>query len=212
MAPFFIVVDKINIDYLVKRKSRNHIVTIFSLHNCSSSYGKVVKARSISKFDLPPIQNSQDRPLFSAKLTPYRALSISSSQILILILGVIFFLIGTVFVNLGAWPVMGFLGLEIFLIWGAFRLNFFVAREYETVCVYPNEICVRGISSTGKVNEFRFNPRWVQLIIERMNDDKIKQIKLVSRGKGCLIGRFLNPEDLESFAAAFGNAISLARK
>ena len=171
-----------------------------------------MKARSISKSDFQPTQISQEKLLFSAILTPYRALCFTSFQILILILGLTFFLIGTIFVYLGAWPVMGFLGLEIFLIWGAFRLNYFVAREYETVAVYPNEIFVRGISSTGKVNEFRFNPRWVHLIIERMNDDKIRQIKLICHGKGCLIGRFLNPEDLESFAAAFGNAISLARK
>ena len=156
-------------------------------------------------------KNSQDGPLFSAILRPHRSLGVKKFQILILVLGFIFFLIGSVFLYLGAWPIVGFLGLELFLIWGAYRLNYFSAHAYELVKVFPHEVYIRGVSNKGKISEFRFNPRWVQLIIERMEDEKIKQIRLMSSGKGCLVGNFLNPDDLETFAAAFGNAIKTAR-
>ena len=159
-----------------------------------------------------PTQYSGSKLLFATTLTPRRSLSFNSFQVLILILFLIFLLIGSVFINFGAWPVFSFLGLEIFLIWGAFHLNYYAACEKEVIRVYSNEIYVSNISATGKVSEFKFNPRWVRLIVERLNDDEIRQIKLICGGKGCLIGRFLNSEDLETFAAALENAINLAKK
>ena len=43
------------------------------------------------------------------------------------------FLSGIFFWSLGAWPVFGFFGLDVLLIYIAFRMNFRAARRYETI-------------------------------------------------------------------------------
>ena len=44
------------------------------------------------------------------------------------------------FLLIGAWPVFGFLGLDVLLIYIAFRANFRAARAYEEVTVTATEL------------------------------------------------------------------------
>ncbi len=51
-----------------------------------------------------------------------------------------------VFLLLGAWPVFGFLGLDVLLVYVAFRANFRAARAYEEVTVTSSELTVRKVN------------------------------------------------------------------
>ena len=48
-------------------------------------------------------------------------------------ISVVSFGTGLMFYLMGAWPVMGFLGLDVLLVYVAFKLNFRALRLYETV-------------------------------------------------------------------------------
>ena len=76
-----------------------------------------------------------DPPFFAAMLTPYRSLGANGFRILMLVVCAICLVAGLVFLALGAWPVFGFLGLDILLIFLAFRWNYKAARAYEQVSV-----------------------------------------------------------------------------
>ena len=72
--------------------------------------------------------SSNDLPaeptLFSAIITPHRSLSSTGFLIFMLCIGGISFAAGMVFLMLGAWPVFGFFGLDVALVYWAFRANY----------------------------------------------------------------------------------------
>src|SRR5205809_4192221 len=106
--------------------------------------------------------------IFSAVLTPHRSLGPTGFLIFMLVLGGISFVAGMVFLIAGAWPVFGFFGLDVALVYWAFKANYRAARAYETVTVTASELTVRQVSHRGGTTQFTFNPLWVKL--ERESD------------------------------------------
>src|ERR1700742_228915 len=150
--------------------------------------------------------------LFSAIITPHRSLSGTGFVILMAALGAVSFAAGMVFLVLGAWPVFGFFGLDVLLVYWAFRLNYRSARAYEEVMVTPSELRVRKVSHRGKVAEWSLNPLWVRIDRDSHEEFGIERLFLVSRGRRLQIAGFLSPPEKESFAAALGAAIGEARR
>jgi len=70
---------------------------------------------------------------FERVLLPHRSLPPRGFHLLMLILGLISLAVGIGFVSIGAWPVMGFFGLDVALVYIAFRLNYRCARRSETI-------------------------------------------------------------------------------
>src|ERR1700761_3526218 len=92
--------------------------------------------------------------LFSALLTPHRSLNRTGFLLVMGFLSVISFATGVAFLMMGAWPVFGFLGLDVLAIYIAFRINFRRARACEEITVTPSELRVRRISHRGHKVEF----------------------------------------------------------
>ena len=57
---------------------------------------------------------------------------------------------GLLFYLLGAWPVIGFMGLDVALIYVAFRLNFRALRLYETVDLTQTALTVTRVAALGQ--------------------------------------------------------------
>ncbi|WP_305986600.1 DUF2244 domain-containing protein [Roseibium sp. MMSF_3544] len=152
-----------------------------------------------------------DKPFFSAVLTPYRSLGPNGFMILMLCFGFVSFVAGAVFWSIGAWPVFGFFGLDIALLWFAFRMNYRSARTYEEVIVSRNELIIRKVGPGKRYQEFKFNPFWVRLSVNRIEDEGVVRISLTSRGETVDLGNFLNPDDRTSFAGAMTNALAVAK-
>jgi len=121
------------------------------------------------------------------------------------------FTVSTTFWALGAWPVVGFLGLDVALVYVAFRANYRSARAYETIEVTREALTVRKVAPNGNAREFRFNPYWARLEVDRAEEEGITRIRIASHGRRLDIGRFLAPVDRDSFAAAFSHALREAR-
>ena len=51
--------------------------------------------------------------VFSTVLRPSRSLRLKNLQVVVIIIAVIWFVVGLLFALAGAWPVIGFLGLEV---------------------------------------------------------------------------------------------------
>src|SRR6266516_3061710 len=104
-----------------------------------------------------------DPKIFSAIITPHRSLGPRGFLIFMLCLGGLSFIAGVIFVSLGAWPVSGFFGLDVLLVYFAFRANYRAARAYEEVTVTASELTVRKVSHRGGVRQWTLNPLWVRL-------------------------------------------------
>src|SRR5271169_3679921 len=64
------------------------------------------------------------RPFFERVLLPHRSLPSRNFHLLMGLLGLISVAVGVGFVSVGAWPVIGFFGLDVALVYLAFRLNY----------------------------------------------------------------------------------------
>ena len=150
--------------------------------------------------------------IFSAIITPHRSLTARGFLILMLCLGALSFVSGVIFVSIGAWPVFGFFGLDVLLVYVAFRANFRAARAYEEVTVTPSELTVRRVSHRGGVREYTLNPLWVRL--ERIVHEEfgIERLFLVSHGRRLTIAGFLGPDEKASFARALAAALGEAKR
>src|ERR1700743_1787778 len=89
--------------------------------------------------------------LFSAELRPHRSLSRTGFILWMSFLGAVSFAAGVAFLVMGAWPVFGFLGLDVLAIYIAFRINFGRARAREEITVTPSELRVRRVRHRGHV-------------------------------------------------------------
>ena len=107
---------------------------------------------------------------------------------------------------------LGFFGLDVLVIYWAFRVNFRSAAATEDIMVTPTELRVRRVSHRGHLMEWSFNPLWVQL--EQTGDPEfgIERLDLVSRGRRVSIGHFLGPDEKSSFYKALLAALQTAKR
>jgi uncharacterized membrane protein len=160
----------------------------------------------------PDNDSAAEPTLFSATLTPHRSLGRTGFVLLMAAIGAVSFIAGIVFLIAGAWPVMGFFGLDVALIYWAFRANYRAARAYEQVTVTASELTLRKVTQWGKATEWTLNPLWVRLDRETHPEFGVQKLFLVSRGQRLPIGAFLGPDEKESFAAALLAALGEARR
>jgi uncharacterized membrane protein len=150
--------------------------------------------------------------LFSAIITPHRSLNGTGFLMVMMLVSGFSFIAGMVFFLLGAWPVVGFLGLDVLLVYWAFRANYRTAAAFEEVTVTPSELRVRRVSHRGKVTEWTLNPLWTQLARDTHEEFGLQHLFLVSRGRKLPVAGFLSPPERESFAAALAAALGEAKR
>jgi len=154
-----------------------------------------------------------DQPkLFSARLTPHRSLNRTGFLVLMAFLSAVSFAAGVAFLLMGAWPVFGFFGLDVLVIYWAFRINFRRAAAVEEISVTPSELRVRRVSHRGHVVEWVLNPLWVRLDQKTHAEFGIERLYLVSSGRRVSIGSFLGPDEKASFAKALLAALQAAKR
>src|SRR5262245_27154281 len=155
---------------------------------------------------------SGEPTIFSATITPHRSLGSLGFLIVMVVLGGVSFVAGMVFLALGAWPVFGFLGLDVLLGYLRFRRNYRTARAYEQVLVTPSALTARKVSHRGQVLEWTLNPLWTRIDRQTHQVYGVERLFLVSRGHRLAIASFLGPAEKEEFAAALGAALGEAKR
>jgi uncharacterized membrane protein len=119
--------------------------------------------------------------------------------------------IGAGFALVGAWPVAGFLGLDVLLLYLAFRWNYRAGRRAELIRLDRDGLCVRQVRPDGRTREWRFEPHWVRVTI----DDPPRhdsQLVLSSHGRTLAIGAFLTAAERVEVARALRTALAAHRR
>jgi len=158
-------------------------------------------------------EREQEPPeLFSALLTPHRSLSRTGFLVLMAFVSAVSFAAGLAFLLMGAWPVLGFFGLDVLAIYWAFRVNFRHAEATEEIRVTPSDLWVRRVSHRGHVVEWVLNPLWVRLEQKAHAEFGIEKLYLVSKGRRISVARFLGADEKASFAKALTAALQAAKR
>lgn len=152
-----------------------------------------------------------DEPFFRALLTPHRSLGRTGFMVLMGALLAGWAFTGVVFLSKGAWPVFGFFGLDVLLVYIAFRANYRAARAREVVSVSRTALDILQVAPSGRTREHHFNPFWARFSVARHDEIGITSMTVEGQGKQVAIGTFLNPDDRDSFAKAFGRALATAK-
>jgi len=144
---------------------------------------------------------------FERVLLPHRSLPPRGFNILMLCLGCISIMVGTTFVMLGAWPVCGFFGLDVLLVYIAFRLSYRSARQREILRLASDDFTVERIDIYGDRRTWKFQPFWLRVILEERPDES-NRLMLASHGKTLVIADFLGAPMRRELAGTLRAALS----
>jgi uncharacterized membrane protein len=144
--------------------------------------------------------------IYDVVVRPHRSLSPTGFWI---IMGIIagWSLAGSiVLIIVGAWPVLGFLGIDVALVWWAFKASY-GDRSQERLHLADGTLTVHRVDRRGATEQFAFPAYWVRVRLEDAADGRGALI-LSSHGKHLVIGAFLGPEEraalAEELTAALG--------
>lgn len=153
-----------------------------------------------------------DQPLFSARLTPHRSLTQAHVRLLLIVFGFACLVTAIPFIALGAWPVAGFFGLDVALLYVAFRANFRDARAFEQISVTPFELHLAKVTPSGARTDWRFNPLWVRLEKEEDEEFGLQKLAVAVRSAKVEVGSYLGPDEKVEFADHLSRALAEARR
>lgn len=145
---------------------------------------------------------------FSATLRPHRSATTRGIDIVIALIAVMSFGAGIAFVSLGAWPVTGFLGLDVLLLWIALRLNHRAGNARETVDMREDVLRVVRVDAWGRRKEWTFSPYWAQVVL----DEDRRALIVRSHGTEAAIGAFLTDGEREDLLRALRRALGKVRE
>jgi uncharacterized membrane protein len=142
--------------------------------------------------------------LFAATLRPHRSLSPRGFALLMAVMAGVSFISGVAFAYHGAWPVMGFFGLDVALVYLAFRINYRSADASESVVLSETELVVERRRYGQVIGRWTFQPYWLRVAVE----EDTPGVVLISHGRSVAIGTFLSPEESLGFAEALSVSLT----
>ncbi|MAU41367.1 MAG: hypothetical protein CMF31_07070 [Kordiimonas sp.] len=153
--------------------------------------------------DVSSPSNAIDKVWFDAVLYPYRSLSPRGFLVLISVIAALAFLIGLFFYLQGAWPIMGFMGAEVLLVYLAFRASYRSGQCEERIRLTADALTVMRKDHKGDTLLWQFQPYWARVALDNLPGGDAtavaeKYIHITSHGRDLFLGRFLiEPERRE---------------
>jgi uncharacterized membrane protein len=158
---------------------------------------------------IPHLEDSDQpaRPVFERVLLPHRSLPSRNFHLLMGLLGLMSLAVSIGFVSVGAWPVIGFFGLDVALVYVAFRLSYRSARQRETLCLAGEAFTVERVSVRGERRKWQFQPFWLRVILEERPDTS-NRLLVASHGRSLVIGDFVPPATRRELAETIREALA----
>ncbi len=153
---------------------------------------------------------AQEDTAFRALLYPHRSLSPRGFLLLMSVIGSVSFVAGMVFWWIGAWPVFGFLGLDVLLVYWAFRANYRAARASELIELDHDSLTLTRYDSKGRKAAFEFNTYWVRVQVHELTGGQTKLV-LTSHGRRVEFGSYLNHDERRDFGEVLKDRLARAR-
>lgn len=148
---------------------------------------------------------------FDAVLYPNRSLPRAGFKIVLWLFAIAGVAVGGLFLILGAWPVLGFYGLEFAVLYAFLSRNNRDGRIYEKVRLTARELRVERGDHRGPRRVETLPPHWLQV---RLDDpvDHDSQLTLSSHGRSVIVASFLSPAERAEVAAALRCALARLRR
>ena len=148
---------------------------------------------------------------------PHRSLSPRGFLLVMAALGSLAFCIGLGFFLLGAWPVIGFLGLEILVVWFAFRMNYRAAERRQHLTATAAKLKIENVSPAGATTTTELPTAWVKVELTpreepEMHSRERRKVLVRSHGRTAELGQFLHPAETPKLAREVSQMVERARE
>jgi uncharacterized membrane protein len=138
--------------------------------------------------------------LIKLRLEPSKSLRPKGANLVLIILGGFGLVISVGFMMFGAWPVFGFMALDVLLIYIAFRAQYRRSDLGQEITISNDEIEIKYFKAGTCINTILFNRYWAKL--EHLNSfDRQSKLMFSSHGKFSEIGEFLSLKEKQKIAA-----------
>jgi uncharacterized membrane protein len=155
----------------------------------------------MADIDLPA-----ERHIFlDSVLNPYRSLPRQAFIAIMAVLTALSLIAGITCILVGAWPIFGFFGLDMVLVYIALRASYRSARQHERVRLTDRNLTVDRVSVRGERRHWQFEPAWLRVSVDEAGE--AKAVTLASHGRSVAVGSFLAPDERMSFAASLRDAL-----
>ena len=149
-----------------------------------------------------------DKPVFSVTIAPHRSLSPLGIAILLGVFSALNLAVGFFFWYLGAWPVIGFMGVDVGLIYLAFRWSNRRARRHEYLVVTATDLQLSRFAENRLIERISFPRGFVHVDIEHDHDrELVGRLYLRSRGHAYEIASFLGGRERLALAEDLNRAL-----
>ena len=156
--------------------------------------------------------SSRYRPVFfDAIIFPHRSLSPRLARNILLATGCLLALIGITFSMMGAWPVLGFLGLELLVLGLAYKFSFRQAKARERVFLTADQLTIEKINASGNSKSWSFQPYWISIDVIDQDYGKKGEIALRSHGQEVRIAHWLTNEERYDFVKELRASLKRSR-
>ena len=137
---------------------------------------------------------NKNNKLYEISLYPYRSLNKIGFLILMVVLGIISFIAGISFMLMGAWPVFGFFGLDVLLVYIFFKINFKSGKKKEVLILTKNQLIIEFYESKKNLKTHYFDANWLNIRLAKFKNEMSKLI-ISSKNKSIIVGSFLRYEE-----------------
>jgi uncharacterized membrane protein len=156
---------------------------------------------------LSVMASADSADLLDLVLRPHRSLTPSGFRALMIVLAAFGIGSGVVVLWLGAWPVLGFLGADVILVYLAFKVSYAAGRAYERVRLSESALTVESVDRWGRRRAVDLQPHWLRVDISEAPSG----LTLTSRGHTVAIASFLPPDELDDVADTIRAALARLR-
>lgn len=146
-----------------------------------------------------------------AVLEPPRSLSARGVNRVMMILGGTSFVSGMAFLLAGAWPVTGFMGLEVLAVWLGFRWTAQAQKARTYVCVTADAVTLRRVDGWGRERRARISSYFARVEFDRAASGP-NALRLATSRAVYPLGEHLTPRERETFARRLDEALVEARR
>ena len=94
----------------------------------------------------------------------------------------------------GAWPVFGFFGLDVLLVYIFFKINFKSGKKKERILLTSNQLIIEFYESQKIVKTYFLNPSWLKINLIQLKNQTSK-LQISSINKAIIIGSFLRYQE-----------------
>ncbi len=137
--------------------------------------------------------------LFRTVLKPRRSTTRAHLNTVILVFAIVSIPASVVFAIIGAWPVSGFLGLDVVLLAVFLRYHHWVGRSREIIELSHQVLTIKRNDHWGRQRSWQLDPHWLRVHLEELDEHR-NRLELRLRDRAFDIGSFLSTEEKAGLA------------